>query len=156
MCDLYAQQKSQVEVRIRKDRPGVYLTFERVGQLKVAEPGEDRERVWLRFHNNTRWPIVLDMSGVPSEEYGDAELYYAVLSGRELIIRGECHVCSLNELGPGNTLIFSVPRGALGDGRAIRVRFSYAWEDQNDVAGGREATHYVFFDGSRLPPQSKK
>ena len=159
---LQAQHKGprrQADVRIRKDRPGVYLTFERAGKVKIPEKGEGYERVWLRFHNNTRWPIMLDMSGVPSEEYGDAELYYDVLSGRELVFHGECHVCSYNSLAPGKSLVFSVPRGDLAGGRAVRVRFSYGWEDWDDSATGREAQHYVLFDASDLPKnvqQSKK
>lgn len=149
-----AQQKRswrQAEVRIRKDQPGVYLTLERVGQVKVPKPGEGRDRVWLKLHNNTRWPIMLEMSGVPSKEYGDAELYYDVLSGRELIIHLECHVCSYNSLGPGKSFVFSVPLEELGAGRALRVRFSYGWEDWDDASTGREAQHYVYFDASKLP-----
>jgi len=149
-----AQQKRprrQAEVRIRKDQPGVYLTFERSGKVKIPEIGEGYERVWLRFHNNTRWPIILDMSEVPAKEYGDAELYYDVLSGRELIFHGECHVCSFNGLGPSKSFVFSVPRGDLAEGRSIRVAFSYGWEDQNDTNAGREAVHYVYFDASKLP-----
>lgn len=157
-----AQQKRprrQAEVRIRKDQPGVYLTFERVGKVEIPEIGEGDKRVWLRFHNNTRWPIMLDMSGVPSKEYGDAELYYDVLSGQELIFHGECHVCSNNALGPGKSFVFSVPSGDLTAERSIRVRFSYGWENWSDVAGRREAVHYVSFYASNLPKisqQSKK
>ncbi|SRR5712692_1897487 len=68
--DFQAQRKmprKQADVRIRKDEPGVYLTFERVGQVKIPEVGEGNERIWLRFHNNTRWPVMLDMSDVESE-----------------------------------------------------------------------------------------
>lgn len=154
MYGVYAQQKSQAEDRIRRNQPGVYLTFERAGQVKVSEPGEERERVWLRFHNNTRWPIMLDMSGAPRKEYGDAELYYDVLSARKLIFHGECHVCSRNSVAAGKSLVFSVPRGDLAEGRGIRVLFSYGWEDQNDVTAGREAEHYAYFYASQLPKSS--
>jgi hypothetical protein len=147
------------DVRIEPNKPSVYITFERVGQLKSPDPGDDKERVWLRFHNNTGWPITLDMSGVPSKEYGDAELYYDVLSGRELVVHLECHVCSHNPLSARKSFVFSIPREELSAGRALRVSFSYGWEDWNDVSGGREAAHYVLFDASNLPEssdQSKK
>lgn len=156
---LQAQRKmprKQAEVRIRKDKPGVYLTLERVGQVKVPEVGEGYDRIWLRFHNNTRWPVMLDMGGVEAEEYGDAELFYDVLNGDEVIIRRQCHACTHNALGSGRSLIFSVPSGNIAKGRSIRVSFSYGWEDWNDVSGGREAVHYVYFDASKLPKSSQQ
>lgn len=137
-----AQQKGsrrQAEVRIKKDKPAVYLTFERIGRVKLPEVGEGYNRIWLRFHNNTRWPIMLEMADVTSGEYGDAELFYDVLS-----------------LGSGKSMTFSVPDGNLAKGRTIRVRFSFSWEDQNDVYGGREAVHYVYFDAAKLPQSGQK
>lgn len=131
--------------------PSVYLTFERAGQVKVPEPGEERDRVWLRFRNNTRWTIMLNMSGVPSAEYGDAGVFFDVLSDGNLISREECHVCTLNGVGPGKSLVFSVPREDLSEGRSIRVRFSYGWENQDDVFAGREPEHNVYFYASNLP-----
>jgi|ERR1044071_5118280 hypothetical protein len=138
-------------VRIRKDVPTVYLAFERVGAVKSSASGEEEERVWLRLHNNTRWPVRLQMSGVPSDEYGDARLYYDGLSNGEVLFRIRCHACSVNLLSPGKSLLFSVPRGELGEGRAVRVGFSYGWEDGDDVAAGREPEHYVSFDASQIP-----
>jgi len=144
----------QKDVRIERNKPSVYITFERIGQLKLPDPGDEKERVWLRLHNNTRWPLVLQMSA-PPEEYGDAGLFYETLSGGEVIIRIQCHVCTLNSVGSSKSLLFSIPRSELTKERSIRVKFSYGWEDQNDVAGGREATHYVYFDGSQLPQSSQ-
>jgi hypothetical protein len=151
---LQAQRKiprKEAGVRIRKDKPGVYLSFHRVGEVKVPEVGEGNERIWLRFHNNTRWPVMLDMGDVESEEYGDAQLFYDVLKDDEVLIRRHCHVCTHNELGSGKSITFSIPRGYLTKERSIRVNFSYGWEDWTDVSGGREALHYAVFDGSSLP-----
>lgn len=83
------------------------------------------------------------------------QLYYDVLSGRELVIHLECHVCSHNPLAAGKSFVFSIPREELSTGRALRVPFSYIWEDWNDVSGGREAVHYVLFDASNLPKSSQ-
>jgi hypothetical protein len=151
---IQAQNKAtsnQDNVRIMRDKPSVYITFERVGQLKSPDVGDGNERVWLRLHNNTRWPLMLDMSAVPSGEYGDAGLFYENLLGGEIILRVQCHVCTLNSLGSGKSLLFSIPQTDLAKERAIRVKFSYGWEDRNDVAGGREAVHHVYFDSSNLP-----
>ena len=147
----------QREVRLKRDQPGVYISFERAGQLKSPNAGDDEARVWLRLHNNTKWSIMLQMRPVPSQEYGDASLFYDELSKGEVTFRNQCHVCTLNRLGPGKTLLFSLPQNVLErEGGAIRVRFSYSWENQNDVAGGREAEHYVYFDGAKLPQRAQK
>jgi len=158
---LHAQHRKhsegQASVRIRKDMPGVYVMFGRAGQLKSPEKGDEEQRVWLRLHNNTRWPLRLDMGGVPSAEYGDVELFYDVVSGRgDLIFRGQCHVCTINELGPGKTLMFSVPGEDLAGEHSIRISFSYSWEDRNDVLGGREAKHHVYFSSSQLLQKVQK
>lgn len=150
-----ASRAGQKDVYLKKGRLSVYLTLERVGQLKSPDPGDDKDRVWLRFHNNTRWPIRLDMSGVASPEYGDAELFFDGLLDGELVFRNRCHVCTTNMLGSGRSLRFSVPRADLGKGRAIRVKFSYGWEDWDDVTAGREPEHYVYFYASQLAKTSQ-
>jgi hypothetical protein len=157
---LYAQnQKSHrmpEEVRIKKASPTVYITFGHIGRREPLRAGESDQGVWLRLHNNTRWPIVLEMNGVPSA-YGDAGLFYDVLSDRKVIREGRCHVCSSNRLSPGRSLVFSLPREDLAKGGAIRVSFSYGWEDPDEVFAGREPEHYVYFHASKIPqtPQSK-
>ena len=146
-----ARRVGQTKVYLEKGRLSVYITLERVGQLKSPDPGDEKDRVWLRFHNNTRWPVRLDMGGVPSAEYGDAELFFDGLQDGELVFRNRCHACTTNMLGSGRSLLFSVPRADLGKDRSIRVRFSYGWEDWGDVTAGREPEHYVYFDASKLP-----
>lgn len=146
----------QKDVRIERSKPGVYIAFERVGQLKSPNAGDEKDRVWLRLHNNTRWPLILEMSAAPSVEYGDAGLFYESLSGAEVIFRIQCHVCTLNSLGSGKSLLFSIPGKELTKERMMRVKFSYGWEDPNDVVAGREATHFVYFDGSNLPQSSRQ
>jgi hypothetical protein len=145
----------QRQFRIRKDMPTVYITFERTGKRKPLEQGESDEGVWLRLHNNTRWPLRLAMNGVP-KEYGDAALFYDVLSEGKIVIEGRCHVCSSNELRPGSSLLFSLPTEYLAKGGAIRVRFSYGWEQPDDVFADREPRHFVYFYSSKLTVQSDK
>lgn len=146
--------RNQTEFRVRKEMPTVYITFERAGKRKPLDAGESDEGIWLRLHNNTRWPIVLQMNGVPPE-YGDAGLFYDVLSERKVILEGRCHVCSSNKLSPGRSLLFSLSREDLGPKGAIRISFSYSWEDPDDVFAGREPEHYVYFYTSKLPQTSQ-
>src|SRR5687767_3680306 len=74
------------DVRIVKEKPTVYLTFDRFGKaLNVDEQkllhgdqrGKSREKgkdVWLRVHNNTCWPISLIQYGmyIPKQQRGEA------------------------------------------------------------------------------------
>jgi hypothetical protein len=143
-------QRRSAEPRLSKSRPSVYITFEREGKIASRSTGEVQETVWLRLRNNTRWPIILDMNGVP-KEYGDAGLFHDVLNEGKVIAEKRCHACSFNPLPPGHYLVFTVPRLDLVKGYSIRVRFSYGWEDESDVAGGREVEHFVYFHSSSLP-----
>ena len=47
----------------------------------------------------------------------------------EVVFRNRCHGNGTNLLGPGKSIVFNVPRRDLGKGRAIRVKFSYGWEE---------------------------
>ena len=151
--------KGQLNIRLQKDKPTVYMEFVREGHRPALANGESDKGIWLRLHNNTKWSIVMNMHGVPSQDYGDATLIYDVLSEGETIIEGSCHVCSVNSLGSGRSLLFSVPAEHLSRAGAIRVKFSYAWEDSNKVTAGQEPEHYVNFYSTQLPktkPSSKK
>src|SRR6185437_15251387 len=90
-------------VYVKPTMSGVYITLDRVGQVNSPEPHHDKERVWLRLHNNYRWAIRLEMRGVPTPEYGDAELFYDEFLNDELLFRNQCHVCTSNMLGSGKS-----------------------------------------------------
>lgn len=76
-----AQQKrvarKGADMRLVKDKPSVYISFERFGEREPLEPGESREGLWLRFHNNTKWPIFLRAFGVP-KKLGEVGMYYEI------------------------------------------------------------------------------
>lgn len=139
------------EVRIAKEKPNVFLDFERVGEREPLKASESSKGIWLRFHNNTRWPIMVFSRSAPSKDYGDALLFYDVLSEGKVIIEDRCHVCSFMKIESGRSLLFSLPSENLSKGQAIRVMFSYGWEEQNDVLSGREPEHFVYFHSSQLP-----
>jgi len=142
---IFAQERAP-NVRLSKAHPSVYITFDRQGKIASMSNSEIEETVWLRLRNNTRWPIILDMNGVPSKAYGDAALFWDVLcKGTEPAIR-RCHACSFNPVPPGHYILFTVPREDLAKGCAIRVKFSYAWEDSSG-----EPEHFVYYYASDLP-----
>jgi len=143
--------KTPSQARLQKNKPTVYIEFERTGNRPPLFASETGRGIWLRLYNNTKWSIVLDMHGVPSKTYGDASLIYDVLDSHQVINKGSCHACSFNSLGPGRSLLFSVPIEHLANGQAIRVRFKYSWESSENVAADHEPEHYVYFYSSRLP-----
>ena len=112
--------------------------------------GEIEDTVWLRLRNNTRWPIILDMNGVPSKAYGDAALFWDVLSEGNVLSVSRCHVCSFNPLPPGHYILFAVPRNDLAKGYSIRVKFRYNWDDQSD-----DVENFVYFYSSSLPSSAR-
>ena len=148
---VYAQKRRPLEnARITRNSPTVYITFIRMAKREPLRAGESDQGVWLKLHNNTRWPITLEMNGVPTE-HGDAGLFYDVLLEKKVILERQCHVCSLNNLNPGRSLLFSLPREYLTKGQVIRVKFSYGWEGSDAIFADREPDHYVYFHASKLP-----
>ena len=137
--------------RINKKSPTVYLAFVRNGTLVDSSNSEKEERIWLRLHNNSRWPIWIDASGA-SKGGGDASLYYDTLSAFEKVDElHRCHVCSTIPIAPGRSILFSIPKEDLTKTYAIRTSFEYEWERYTDISGGDEPTHYVYFYSSELP-----
>jgi hypothetical protein len=51
------QGVSDGDVRLSKDKPTIYITFERAGERQPLLANESNQGIWLRLHNNTRWAI---------------------------------------------------------------------------------------------------
>jgi hypothetical protein len=139
------------DIRSVKDKPTVYISFERAGKREPQLNGESDEGIWLRLHNNTRWSIKLDMNDVSSAEFGDADLFYEVVADEKVVVDMRCHACSMDSVRPGQSLLFSVPREHLAKGRAIRISFAYEWEEDASRSTVGEPQHLVSFESSKLP-----
>lgn len=173
----YAQhskpRRVKTEVRLSRNKPTVYITFERAGKREPLEAGESDEGIWLRLHNNTRWTITFPAFGVP-ETLGEVGMFYEVEAIRNIETyrdapkSGESqrqeqaaqetpvgyrlgHVSSTVQLPPGDSIVFSVPREHLNKGLALHLSFSYEWQNQDDVFAGRDPRTYVYFYSSALP-----
>lgn len=151
------QQKKSITtgIKLQQRQPSVYISFIRIGKIAPLETGISEEHIWLQIHNNTRWAIWLDASDVP-KEYGNASLYYTVedITDGHIAIDSRCHACSLVSLPPGKSCTFVISKDYLTQNTRIRVNFSFDWENKDDVFGGREAEHSVFFYASKLPKES--
>jgi len=142
--------------KLLEDKPTIYITFERVGKRAPLRNGESDEGIWLRLRNNTRWAIILEMNDVPTEEYGDAVLFYEVLSDDKVVIDARCHVCSLSKLPSDHSLVFSLPREYLSKGLTLRIRFNYEWEANKNGSTSLEPQHFVEFSSSSLPDNAQQ
>lgn len=171
-----ATRQARSSVRLIKNKPSVYITFERTGRREPMEVGETNMGIWLRLHNNTRWGISFCASGVP-EAYGEVGMYYEVqeipfqenggtyaedTSGENLAKRGMReipaghrigHVCHVYKLPPGKSILFSIPREHLAENLAIKVAFNYEWEESEDINSCLEPQHSVHFYAPRLPSE---
>ena len=67
--------KRKVNLRIVRDKPSVFISFDHYGRREPLRVAESSEGVWLRLHNNTRATIFLPSYGVP-KEVGQVGLFY--------------------------------------------------------------------------------
>ena len=134
------------------NKPAVFVSFLRSGEVEPLVTGVGNRYLWFRLTNNSRWAIWLHMSGVP-KAYGYAGLFYTIESKEDGKIRidSRCHVCSVNPVRAGSSVVFSIPADyASQDGR-MRIEYSFAWERDNEMEGGSYSTHSVLFYFSYLP-----
>lgn len=165
--------RTQTQVRLTKDKPTVYITFERAGKREPLEVEESSEGIWLRLHNNTHWTIFFPAFGVP-KALGEVGMFYEIEATKSLEVYRDApeireshkqenctpelpvgyrlgHVYSMVRLPPGNSIVFSVPREHLAKGLALRISFNYEWQNEDDVFAGREPKSHVYFYSSKLP-----
>jgi hypothetical protein len=137
--------------RLSKSRPSVYITFDHLGRIAPISSSETEDIVWLRLHNNTRWPIIFVIDRLVTKKYGAAALYWDVgCEGNDSLFFtqrcGDSIRCTFKPLPPGHDMLFTVRHADLGKGCFIRVKFSYSWEDKSG-----EPEHLVYFYSSALP-----
>jgi len=148
-----AQRKARPpKVLLNVNKPGVYISFLRAGKIESLETGVSDKYLWFRITNNTRWAIWLEMSGVP-KAYGDASLYFTIVesNGGKIRIDSRCHVCSVNPVGPGRSVVFSIPSDYATLDAYLRMTYSFAWERDNENEDGSSSTHAIEFSFHRLP-----
>ena len=146
------RQKSRSAGLVNGNKPAVYISLLRSGEIEPLETGVGNRYLWLRITNNSRWAIWLDMSGVP-KAYGDAGLFYTIENKDDGKIRidSRCHACSVNPVGSGRSVVFSIPADYASQDARMRMEYSFAWERDNEPVGGSYSTHSVLFYFSYLP-----
>src|SRR5215510_234341 len=75
------QRKSRLpanRVRVSKQKPTVHITFVRFGKREPRHNEESNEGVWLRVHNNTRWPLTFQGMDWFIDEDQEVTVFYGV------------------------------------------------------------------------------
>lgn len=158
LANAQTRETTSKDVRLVKDRPNVYVNFEREGNRKPLKTGDSNKGIWLRFHNNSKWKVGFCMFDIP-KEYGDKELNYEVERFENTKELKETPVasdpegsCSLVFIESGKSVLFSVPREHLAEGLAIKIQFRYEWEtDPDGFTNELEPKHYAYFYSSDVP-----
>jgi hypothetical protein len=146
------QKSRRAGALVDANKPAVYLTFLRSAQIEPLETGVSNRYLWFRITNNSRWPIWLKMSGVP-KAYGDAGLFYTIENEDDgkIQVNSRCHVCSVNPVGAGRSVVFSIPADYASQTTRMRIEYSFAWERDNEIEGGSYSNHSALFYFSYLP-----
>jgi hypothetical protein len=137
---------------VNKNKPAVFISFIGTRELEPLRTGYGRTHLLFRITNNTQWSIWLDMNGVP-KEYGDAGLFYTIESGKDgrVEIDSRCHVCSVNPVGLGRSVLFTIPADYVRKDSRLRIAYSFEWERNNEAMVGSYSIHSVAFYFSYLP-----
>jgi hypothetical protein len=172
------QQSSQNKggsMLIRKDRPSVYIEFERSGKAPPLFEREIEERIWLRLQNNTQWAIEFCSFPV-KDQYGGVGIVYEVKrypitlgmmegsSSRDALPKernqqesvrtpqgySTADVCTPYSLDSGKSVIFSIPREHLGKNFYIEFEYWPEWENRENELGTYPRC-YVSFGNQGLP-----
>jgi hypothetical protein len=144
------RQKPSASVLLDKNKPAVYVSFLNIREITPDDPTDETKYLFFEIKNNTQGQgkISLQMSGVSKKERGDASLYFAIEDSKKGTVRigsTQCHVCSVNPVGPGRSLIFSVPFSYASKDDLMKIAYSFDWERNNDWLNDSHSSHYVEF-----------
>jgi len=170
---------------IDENRPYVYLHFEHVGKGVRFIEGEPTQRVWLRFVNNCRVPIILRTFGAPEGSPKDElGVMHDIVKDAQFLIRGveieppalndqnsephqeakmptgyEFDVSLAQRIPPGKSLLFSVPVTHLSKSWHIEIPYRFDLPPgkgpRQPVVGG-EPKMVLLYSGWDLPEEVQR
>jgi len=173
------------DIRLSKDHPAIYITFERRGKAinpmdsRLAETGETSKSqeksddIWLRLHNNSRWAILFPTwslyigKKVSLYRLSDGKSVLGLSDGMEVnakyqVVENDGKVVpyggdshSSSWLPSGHSVIFSVSREHLSKDRSIYVYFNYEWESGQVYSNNLSPEHRSIYWGYRLREDAK-
>jgi hypothetical protein len=138
-----AGQDKSKDFLIDSSKPYVYIAYDHIGPRKPQRQGEDTTGLWLRIVNNCRIPIAIRNFGVNTGDPGIGVLYDVVPRPPEITVEGNAgieigesekrvkpsppegysaEVASVNQIAPGENMLFSVPKNHVSRDWFIRVK----------------------------------
>jgi hypothetical protein len=159
-----AQSSSPVDFLADKDMPGAFISFDRIGAVETGVEGQTEQRIWLRFHNNYKFPITLktfpltgdDPMFVSKGSKSQIGVVYQIKSTngdrkKEALPEPDIvgHVFTAYPVESGEEVVFSVPAQHLSGPLYILVPFEIASET---FASRRVSApqHFAVFYGASL------
>jgi hypothetical protein len=165
----------------------VFVTFAGFGEIggvlkpRLVTGSEARGAMWLRLHNNTIWPIVVDTGGGYAvsgtdwaagsvlKEWMQTTIRYSIEDERGRPIPEEDEQgkpipealedepgwggpIARSELAPGRSVLFRVTPAALKTGQRIYITYRYAWEPDGYVAEYQSRVDQRVVVGSGIVP----
>ena len=139
------QKTKQSKYVIKQSLPSLYVSYIKTDERIIFDDVKE-SFAWFRFHNNTKWKIVLKAGG--GKEENDVRLFYDILDEDNKIIENKyCHVCSIIRLSSGKSILFSIPAKHFKNSDSMRISFSYEWEEMPfSSSPEKEPVHYVYFE----------
>jgi hypothetical protein len=165
--------------------PIIHISFEKFGKaidplaehlgeagesIRSKEKGKD---VWLRFHNNSKFAISF---ATESMYLGKRVSIYQMLDGSKVLSLVDGAQVSMHYhveekdgrgvpygldnsfkswLAPGRSILFSVRREYLSNGRLIYIDFNYDWEKADVYSNNLAPVHRSEYYGYRLEQDAK-
>jgi hypothetical protein len=147
--------------------PFVYIEFDHAGPRQPLEPDEPSRGLWLRFVNNSVFPIVLRVHGSPTDP--DMPIVQDIITPQTRMIPKSglpdygpmpsgyatgSDVASLLTINPGKGVLFSVPVNHVAPGWFLQVPFQF---DLPPVKGGAaQPVCYAAFTWDDIPDKSRE
>jgi hypothetical protein len=148
--------------KLNKDKPTVFITFERYQTFVYERTKESFDMVVLRIHNNSKGTITFSSYDGSVSPWGKTTIHYRAelipdeskpsTRNNEKIPPGvpDTDVFSELEIKSGKSFLFVVFKEDLEKGKRIKIQFSYPWEDAFYAFNGSEPEHLVYFDSDDL------
>jgi Gram-negative bacterial TonB protein C-terminal len=166
------QDGAKNPVLLDTTHPSVYLQYDHEAERKPEHPGEGKEGLWLSIHNNTRGAICIRTQSL---YIGSKVAPLTLMSGKHVLgVRSGIEIAPLYDveqdretgfdrlpltwhgdtssvswIPSGGSVLMSLPKADLNQGRRVTVPFSYEWETEGDGVG-----HEAYFYARQVQSQS--
>ena len=144
---------------IRPERPFAYLEFDRVGARRPVTIEEKTQGIWIRFHNNCVYPIIVDAYHIDGTTSHVALCHGVVPVDPITSSRGHptgydtADVRTPLTIKPGGSVLFSVPADHVRPNWYVRVGFDFQMQRKPI---GRSPLMFATFVWTDIPQDQQR